>query len=152
MMGPDGGRGFVRNQLPAILWALLIFASSSVPGRTFPSIGFPHLDKIVHFCYYFIFAILVARALRSQSRFPDLSRFSLVLGFLLSIAYGVSDEAHQLFVPERSFDPQDLFSDMAGALLAVAILGMVRRASMARDKTNTENVYRKECQEKKGLP
>ena len=125
-MGRDGGRSFVRHQLPAILWALLIFGSSSLPGRAFPDVSFPHIDKVVHFLYYFVFAILVAHALRFQSRFPDLSRFSLALGFLLATAYAVSDEVHQLFVPERSFDPEDLFADVAGAFSAVAILALLR--------------------------
>ncbi len=129
MMGSDGVRSFLRYQMPAILWALLIFVSSSIPGWVFPHISFPNLDKIVHFCYYFLFAILLARALRFQSYFWDLSRFSLLLAFLLSTAYGVSDELHQLFVPDRSCDPRDLLADMAGALVAVLVLAIVRRTT-----------------------
>lgn len=126
----DRGRHFVRYQLPAILWALLIFASSSIPGRDFPHINIPNIDKVVHFCYYFVFAILVARAFRSQSHFPDLSRFSLVLSFLLATGYGVSDEAHQLFVSGRSSDSQDLLADMGGAFVAVAILAILRKVGL----------------------
>ncbi len=125
-MGREDRGTFVRHQLPAILWALLIFGSSSLPGRAFPAVSFPHIDKVVHFLYYFVLAILVAHALRFQARFPDLSRFSLALGFLLATAYAISDEVHQLFVPERSFDPEDLFADMAGALSAIAILAILR--------------------------
>jgi VanZ family protein len=127
MMGNGSGRWFVRNQLPAIVWALVIFVSSSIPGRVFPNISVPHVDKIVHFCYYFVLAFLVAHALQFQSRFPNLSRFSLGLSFLLATAYGVTDEMHQLFVAERSSELGDLFADMAGALVAVAILVFLRR-------------------------
>lgn len=126
-MGSGGGLRFVRYQLPAILWALLIFLSSSIPGRAFPHVSIPHLDKVVHFVYYFVFAILLARALRFQSHFVDLAKFSLILSFLLSIAYGVTDEVHQLFVAERSSDPNDLFADTMGALAAVVILSVLRR-------------------------
>jgi VanZ family protein len=126
MMESDSKRGFVWFQLPAVLWALLIFGSSSVPGWVFPHVNIPHLDKVVHFFYYFVFALLVARASRHQSRFDDLRRFSLVLSFLLATAYGVSDEVHQLFVPDRTADPQDLLADMAGAMAAVAVLWIYR--------------------------
>ncbi len=125
-MGFNREGGFVRYQLPAILWALLIFASSSIPGRVFPHVNIPNIDKIVHFAYYFIFAILVAIALKHQTRFRDLSKSSLMMSFLLATAYGVSDEAHQLFVAGRTSDPHDLVADMAGALMAVGVLGIVR--------------------------
>jgi VanZ family protein len=124
-MGSLGGWGFVKYQLPAIFWALLIFASSSIPGRVFPNVDIPHIDKVVHFIYYSVFAVLVALALRHQDRFADLSRFSLLLSFLLATAYGVSDEAHQLFVPDRAADPQDLLADMAGALVAVLAMAIL---------------------------
>lgn len=129
-MGFDRGPGFVRYQLPAILWALLIFGSSSIPGWIFPRVGIRHADKLVHFIYYFIFAILVVRALRFQSRFPDLSRFSLILSFLLATAYGISDEVHQLFVTDRSYDPQDLLADMAGAFAGAMILWVLRKTAI----------------------
>ena len=128
MTGREGGGGFVRNQLPAILWALLIFASSSIPGRVFPRVSIPHIDKVIHFCYYFVFAVFMAHAFSFQSRFYDLKRYSLILSLLLATAYGVSDEVHQLFVPGRSSDPKDLMADVAGAFAAVVILGIVRRA------------------------
>jgi VanZ family protein len=125
-MGFNREGGFVRYQLPAILWALLIFASSSVPGWVFPRVNIPNIDKIVHFAYYFIFAILVAIALRHQTRFRDLSKFSLMMSFLLATAYGVSDEVHQLFVAGRTSDPHDLVADMAGALMAVGVMAIAR--------------------------
>jgi VanZ family protein len=132
MMGSDREWGFARYQLPAIIWALLIFATSSMPGWVFPHVSVRHADKIVHFIYYFVFALLVSRALKHQSWSPDVSRFSLILGFLLATAYGVSDEVHQLFVPERSADPQDLIADMAGALVGVVILGLLRKIRKER--------------------
>jgi len=137
-MTTAGRPSFVRDQLPAIAWALLIFISSSIPGRVFPDVSIPHVDKVVHFCYYFGLAFFVAHALQFQWRFPGLSRFSLPLSFLLATVYGVLDEMHQLFVPQRSFELPDLVADMSGALAAVLTLWILQRKRKARVKKESQ--------------
>ena len=132
-MEPNSGQRFARYQVPAILWALLIFVSSSIPGWVFPRVNIRNLDKVVHVFYYLVLAVLVARAFRHQTRFQAFWRFSLIMSFLLATAYGVSDELHQLFVPERSYDPQDLLADMAGALAGVAVVAVVRKLKRQRE-------------------
>jgi VanZ family protein len=44
------------------------------------------------------------------------------LAVLLASLYGVSDEAHQAFVPGRSADAVDWLADTVGALAAVTLL------------------------------
>jgi VanZ family protein len=132
-MGVERGRGFIRYQLPALVWALLIFVSSSIPGTDFPRVNFPHVDKVVHFCYYFTFTILTARAFKFQPHFTDLSRFSITLSFLVATAYGVLDEVHQMFVPYRSPDPLDLYTDIGGAFLAVVALWFWQKRGRERE-------------------
>lgn len=39
--------------------------------------------------------------------------------FIIVSLYGLSDEIHQAFVPNRSCDALDLMADMAGALTAI---------------------------------
>jgi VanZ family protein len=114
------GRSFVRFQLPAIFWALLIFASSSMPGEKLPDLPILRLDKLIHFGVYFMLALLTFRALRHQTRFAFLSRHSLSFTVLIIILYGATDEVHQYFVPGRSADVFDLLADTVGACLLVA--------------------------------
>jgi hypothetical protein len=57
------------------------------------------------------------------------------LALLVALAYGVSDELHQHFVPGRTMDPFDLLADAAGAAAALWIAGLVasRRAAATRE-------------------
>ncbi len=55
---------------------------------------------------------------------------------IFAIAYGVSDEVHQWFVPRRSFDPWDLVADAAGAVLAGYALHRWRHLVHARRGTS----------------
>jgi len=36
---------------------------------------------------------------------------------LFAVLYGITDEIHQLYVPNRNFDVGDLLADLAGATL-----------------------------------
>jgi VanZ family protein len=60
-------------------------------------------------------------------------RLRAVVGtVLIAVAYGLSDELHQLFVPEREFDLKDLAADAIGAgATAVALWtwSIIRRFS-----------------------
>ena len=57
------------------------------------------------------------------------------LALLLAIAYGITDEVHQHFVPGRHMDPLDLLTDAVGAAAAVwlarLMLGSARTTSVA---------------------
>jgi len=119
---------FVRYQLPVIMWAVLIFISSSVPGDDFPEVDIPMADKIVHFIIFFVFCALTHRAVKHQARFPFFARHHLLSSVLLTVTYGMIDEAHQLFVPIRDSSLRDLLADALGAFLYVTIVWMWTKA------------------------
>lgn len=116
--------GFVYDQLPAILWAVLIFIASSIPGVDLPKIEFVASDKLIHFLEYLVLSALLYRALRYQRRFLKLSNRSLRWCVLLSIAYGASDEFHQSLVAYRDASVYDLIADTAGAFSLAAFLSI----------------------------
>ena len=124
--------GFIYDQLPAILWASLIFIASSSPSITIPKLEFVPSDKIIHLVVYLVLCALIYRALLHQQSFPRLSRWSLVCCVLLSIAYGVSDEYHQSFVPNRDSSVHDLLADSLGALIFFAFAFVKERAAGKR--------------------
>ena len=109
--------GFIYDQLPVILWALLIFVASSIPNIALPDLEFIASDKVIHLVVYFVLCVLFHRALSHQKRFPSLARWSLACAVLFSILYGVSDEIHQSFVPNRDASVYDLAADSIGTLL-----------------------------------
>ena len=110
-----GRHGFIYDQLPAILWAVLIFVASSIPNAALPEIRLS--DKIVHLVIYLILCVLIDRALTHQRRFQLLARWSLGCAVLLTVLYGVSDELHQSFTPGRDASLGDIAADSIGAIL-----------------------------------
>ena len=98
----------------------LIFFLSSQPSL--PSI--PELDKISwgdkieHFAFYGVLGALIWWAI--DARRAKWQR--IVLTVVLAAAYGMSDEFHQRFVPNRSCDVCDLVADTLGALCAAIVI------------------------------
>jgi VanZ family protein len=96
----------------------MLFLASAVPGGRQPRVGwlaFPHADKLVHAVLYGVLAGLIARALTHSTRWSALRTGLATIA--ISMAYGVSDEIHQAFVPLREADPSDVLADGVGATL-----------------------------------
>ncbi len=98
--------------VPIVFYSAIIFWLSSrtavleMPG---------HLDKILHFIEYFIFAFLLWRAIARECFWSFKARTAIGVALIAS-AYGASDEFHQMFVPGRSASIRDWFADVAGIL------------------------------------
>jgi VanZ family protein len=107
---------------PPLLWAVVIFVLSSIPGSSYPRASFPGADKIAHFFLYATMGALCARALllrrtAAATATPLRTRLLVLAGAVaLATFYGVSDELHQLLVPGRSADWRDALADAVGAL------------------------------------
>ena len=100
--------------LPLAAYAGAIFVLSSMAHPPIPSVNLPHFDKVLHFTEFAGFALLVFRALwmGGQGLSPQAA---LVATLVVSALYGVSDELHQMLVPNRQADPGDLVADLLGA-------------------------------------
>jgi VanZ family protein len=105
-----------------------IFAASSVSAG--PA-GMRLPDKWVHAGVYAVLAGLILWAM-TGGEWRRL-RWRMAAGATAACAlYGLSDEAHQLFVPGRQFDLLDLAADASGAALAACALmawGIISRGS-----------------------
>lgn len=102
--------------LAVIAWAALIFGLSA--QSTLPDLahGLPDLQDIAgHLAAYAGLAFWLALALR---RTPGV-RHPWRWAFALAVFYGLSDEFHQSFVPNRHPDLFDVATDMVGAALAL---------------------------------
>jgi VanZ family protein len=92
-----------------------IFVVSAIPGTDLPHVHMS--DKLIHAAEYGVLALLLCRALRAHM--PTRSRYFIMgVAIVASMAYGVSDEAHQLVVAQRTSDLADLAADSVGACLA----------------------------------
>ena len=66
------------------------------------------------FAHFFIFAALMFFVYHALFRTRSHHRLSAVLPFVFCLLYAVSDEVHQLFVPERACRVFDVFVDALG--------------------------------------
>jgi len=107
--------GKARAWLAVGAWAAVIFALSSRPGPVVPFEFFPHQDKLGHFIQYFVLGALLHRAMGG-------SRCAAILAVFIAAAYGVTDEFHQSFVPDRVVSAADLCADTLGAAFAQIVI------------------------------
>jgi VanZ family protein len=98
---------------PLAAWMLVIFAASSRPRIPYQD-DVP--DWLSHATEYAVLSVLACRAFASGR--PLDGRVAATV-FAACIAYGVSDELHQSFVPGRHADPWDVAKDAAGTLIGL---------------------------------
>lgn len=99
-----------------------IFVASNVPNLGDLPGGMS--DKTAHLLAYAGLGVLVLRA-TSGARWSGVTGRSALAAWLVAVAYGVSDEIHQRFVPGRASELADLAADATGAALAVVMLLVV---------------------------
>ena len=95
--------------LPAVAWAAVIFSLSSRSRLPGPDVV--GIDKVAHFGAYGLLGVLLCFA-------AERSRLPLLVAGVLGVAYGATDEIHQMYVPGRSPDVLDWCADAAGVLAA----------------------------------
>lgn len=111
-------REIVRRWLPPLAWMGLIFFLSAQPSLpSAPGRWDVLLKKTTHAVAYAILTWLYMRALRG--RWDD--TVVRVVGIVLAVAYAISDEYHQTFVPGRSGSWVDVAIDGVGILVATAV-------------------------------
>lgn len=103
-------------------WAAGIVVLSSLSTVSMPPIEsrFFEIDKLVHAAAFCVGALFLTPAVRLQFDWPapTTGGLSLYAMFL----YGVVDEMHQTFVPNRTgMDAGDLTADLIGAALGVGL-------------------------------
>jgi hypothetical protein len=111
----------------ALLWATVIFALCSMPGRLIPTVSWLELlsfDKWVHAGVFFILVSLFQIAITANQQNPKL----IYLYFILSVMYGGALEIMQATVfSERSADWLDMIANSFGCLMALVLRTNITR-------------------------
>ena len=103
--------------LPVVAWAGLIFTLSAIPDLGTGLGGWDlALRKLAHAAEFAVLGLLLVRALAHAWA-----------AFWLGVAYAVTDEIHQSFVPGRVGSPLDVAIDAAGVAAGVVLALRFRR-------------------------
>lgn len=116
--------------IPAALWALLIFALSSIPGASFPASPIFTYDKLLHAGVYAVLGAFCFFAL-ARTRARSTGVLVVIAGVMVTL-YGCTDELHQLFVPGRFADLRDVLADCVGGFAGALVASRVAAARAKR--------------------
>jgi VanZ family protein len=105
--------------IPLIAYAMLIFILSSIPSLNPPDMGIDAEDKIAHCIEYAVLGVLIMRSVAAVRN--PITPGLLWMSWALGAFYGVTDEIHQYFVPNRFASPWDALADTVG--VAIGALG-----------------------------
>jgi len=112
---------FFKYWAPLYVYAAVIFYLSSL-SHPLPSVSLPYFDKFLHIVEYAVFGVLACRAFKNSQQ-EILRRNFKILAVFLAVAYGVSDEFHQLFVACRAYDIFDIMADITGGTIGALYYG-----------------------------
>jgi len=115
----------VRLRLSLLLgWAALIFIGSSFPNPPGASGGEWRYD-LAHMVEYAVLGALAFLVVRSfRPSWPAM--VVMVAAWTLAVLYGMSDEFHQSFVPNRDANWLDVGFDALGAGLGIGLVRGIR--------------------------
>ena len=102
-----------------ISWLVLITSLSLFSFSDGPTIGvdIPHLDKAVHFTFYFVATILGVFVV--QSNWKRINKRAIIFVVSMAILYGAVIEVLQMYMAlGREGDFLDFWANTAGATLA----------------------------------
>jgi VanZ family protein len=122
--------------IPVIIYAGLIFYISDQPSLGIPSeiSLFDPKHVTLHVLEYLPLGLLAARA---ASKTKGLARYNTInFSAALGVFYGLTDEAHQYFVPGRTASLWDVFADTAGVLLGLMLWSFMSRRAYGGSKSS----------------
>jgi VanZ family protein len=131
-MKSSSARTFVLRWGPAIAVMAVIFVLSAQPGLRVsndPGVDMP-FRHAAHVAVYALLSLFLVRGICWQRGDRPRPR-DLLLAVALATLYGVSDEIHQTFVPDRTGHAVDVGWDLLGASIG-AILARLLSGDLLR--------------------
>jgi VanZ family protein len=119
--------------LPALFTAAAIFSVSSLEKIELPLEAISFNDLLFHGAAYFFFGLTLVLAAYPWNVSLDYPLRTYGILGLIGVLYGLSDEIHQSFVPNRTFAISDLLADSSGVLIALLAATMWAKTRLSHD-------------------
>lgn len=111
---------FLYYWLPVLgLAAIIFYQSNHATPNVLPH--YRHLDKFLHALVFGVLSALICRAFNSLPRWRDRTLPLMAAATFLAAVYGLSDEWHQSYIPQRSSEMADFVADLVGSSLGCLI-------------------------------
>ena len=111
------------------IWLGIILTVSSIPGISTPKISSLRFDLEIRLDYVFHLLEYLLLVFFFYKWKPDLKLSKILLAVVLFIVIAAVDEFHQMIIPGRVFNPNDLFYNVAGIMFGsvVTVLSIKRK-------------------------
>ncbi len=123
--------------IPLIIYWLIILIGTTIPADAFVDVV-ELSDKVEHFIAYFGLAVLLGLNLHFQEKWKKISLYYIVATLVICLTYGVFDELHQLFVPNRMAEFWDWVADSLGTITGLFAVSVFLQKIM-KNKVSVEN-------------
>ncbi len=127
----SSSRIFLKYNLWAILWGLLIVVLTLLPGKAFPRLpvfmDLLHPDKLIHLFIFAVYVILQIRGFVRQPGSPFLRQNAVLVSLLIGLSLGAGTELMQdYYIPMRNGSVYDFIANAAGCLLGWWMAGKLK--------------------------
>lgn len=104
--------------LPALIWLLVVTIALLTPGKNLPKVPlFPYADKLVHFGIFALLTFLWCRVGTLNKEGEIIWKKLLTNLLVFSIFFPILVEYLQLYVPNRSFEVEDIIANLLGGVI-----------------------------------
>lgn len=118
---PAADSSATSNSTALLLYRLLcLLGWDGISESVFLETYMHPIRKMAHFLEFMILGILVIMNIHEYKK-----KNVLLWSLVLSGIYAISDEIHQLFVPNRSCSPKDMLIDISGACLGIFLYHLI---------------------------
>lgn len=123
---------FLKYNLSTIIWAIFVLFLTLLPGKQMPDITFSltellKFDKVAHFFVFAVLVCLMSIGFAKQNTYATLHFKPVRHALLVSILYGIMIEIMQNYIPDRSFEVNDLIANTLGCGLGVFLFYVIYR-------------------------
>ena len=115
---------FITTFWKTLIWVGIVLFLSLTSGESLPHprwLMFPHIDKIIHFIMYFVFALALIHDLKRSGKIRpeyDGNKIILISVLIVIIWGGILEILQQIPAIHRDCDFFDFLANAAGAVLA----------------------------------